>query len=128
MKKNNAPSKYQLMILEQLLQRGVVLQSWKCDDWDKEEVYLQKHMIDTAKIRYNTFAALLRNDFITKEDVRKSILGDTHTYSASPLAEKIVKDKYKDQIEKTKIPFHDFMEFSNLMREYLARRNNDEKD
>ena len=122
--KKNDPSKYQLNILEQLLQRGVVLQSWKYEKWKKEEIYIQKCLINLIKIRHDTFKALQKKGLIEQVNFIESFIGENHTYSASSLAERIIKQKYQDQIKKSQVPFHDFMELSNLMREYLARRNN----
>jgi hypothetical protein len=127
MKKKNTPSKYQLVILEQLLQRGIVLQSWKREEWEKEEVYIQKYLIDSIKVRYNTFKALQKKGLIKQENFVESFMGENFTYSASPLAEQIIKQKYQDQIKKSQIPFHDFIELSNLMKEYLARRNDNQQ-
>jgi len=127
MKKKNDPSIYQLNILEQLLQRGVILQSWKRVEWEKEEVYIQKYLIDSIRIRHDTFKALRKKELIKQESFVESFMGKNFTYSASPLAEQIIKQKYQDQIKKSQIPFHDFIELSNLMKEYLARRNDNQQ-
>ncbi len=121
MKKNKNPSKYQLKILEQLLAGGVVLKGWLEDELEKEEIYLSKYLTNGIRIRSSTFNSLKKKGLIKEE----MLINNFFTYSASTLAEKIIKTKYKDLIKKSKIPFHDFIEFSNLMKEYLARRNND---